>query len=347
MAVDPTERYYPFDAGDGQYVTEVDWSEMAQYWQISGVSGSAAGTGLKVTPTVATPFSVDMAPGAAFQRGFFYYNSLVRTYVVPNWADGTGPRWDYVALKLDVAANTMLPIILQGTKNTFPSIPADHLVVGSYAVTNAGVVTNFATDPRVFMSRGVMHYDSGVSAKPTAPSTDGRLLIDNTTGQFEISRTGAWVKYYPNAYKVPSVGAYRNAALNANAVASTLTAVAWDAETWEVNVPADTLHSISVNNTRFSASVSGIWQFAYTIQMATNGAATRIQTQIRKNGSANQRWNSMENIASGSGIIHQSAPVVMTAGEYVELMLSSNIASHAFNVGPTLVTAQWTLLTAT
>lgn len=341
MPIDPNERYYPFDAGDGQFVTEIDWGLMAANWQDSGVNGSGTGSGLSASPTPATPFSVRLQAGDAFVRGFFYHLGVVKDLVVPNWTDGLGPRLDYVALKLDNTANTLTPVIVVGTLNTLPSLPADHLPLATYSVNNSGTVT-ITADKRVYLGNRMWHYASATQPQPTAPATNGQPLFDDTNAKLYFSNTSAWVEYKPKANKSPATSVYRAGAFSLSGTA--LTAIPWDTEIYEVNTPADSMHSTSVNPTRIIAPVDGIYRVTWGVQLASNTGA-RVQTNIRRNGT-NVRWHSYH-MSDPANIGTQSFEMNMLAGEYAELFVSSTVSGHALVLGSTLTSLQMSLVTAT
>lgn len=190
MPIDPLERYFPFDAGDGQYVSEIDWGTMAKHWANDGVAGSTA---LAVSPTPLTPFSVRLAVGDAFVSGFFYHLGVIKDLVVPNWSDGTGPRLDYVALKLDNTANTLAPVIVIGTKNTLPALPANHLPLATISVSNVGGIT-VTQDLRAFIGSRILTFSSvGLGGLPPAPMNGDNIAYDTILGLYYRWNGSSWV----------------------------------------------------------------------------------------------------------------------------------------------------------
>jgi hypothetical protein len=153
-----TERSFPFDAGPGAAVLEVDWQKMAQEFLATGVISNRLNQ-LAVTAD-GSGMVVSAASGRAQVTGFFYENDAALALTIAA-ADATNPRIDTVVLRLDRAANSTALAVLTGTPAASPVPPAltqtdalyelplaDVRVNAAVGVINAGDVT----DRRTFTS---------------------------------------------------------------------------------------------------------------------------------------------------------------------------------------------------
>ncbi len=121
------EYSYPYDAGSGTTVDEAFWRAMTQAFLPSGVLGAssrdAADTSLKITlGTGGAGPTIQIGVGEAWKLGIKYTNDAPLTKTASNNTNSS-PRIDRFALKLDVSANTMTAVIVQGTPSGTPVPP--------------------------------------------------------------------------------------------------------------------------------------------------------------------------------------------------------------------------------
>lgn len=115
--------YGPFDSSPW---AQTDWYRYAPTWAPSGVVGSAAAA----TSASAGPFgltvsglNITLALGRAWVYGAGYERtSTPWTATVPTNTN-SNPRIDALVLRRDLAAKTVLPVILQGTPAASPVAP--------------------------------------------------------------------------------------------------------------------------------------------------------------------------------------------------------------------------------
>lgn len=70
----------------------------------------------------------------------------------------------------------------------------------------------------------------------------------------------------------PSVGVYRNAAMD---IGGTFSLITWDANRWELNTAPDAMHSTSVNPTRLVCPVAGLYLAQLSVSQKIIAAAAR------------------------------------------------------------------------
>ena len=130
---------YPFDAGTGANVTEVQWSAMLRRLLGSGVLATAsASTGFAVSERAAgANMSVDVAAGDAFVRGH-YMTSAATVNLAVTTADGSHPRIDRVVLRLDWSNNAGYLDVVAGTA---AAVPAATALVQSSSVWEMSLAT--------------------------------------------------------------------------------------------------------------------------------------------------------------------------------------------------------------
>lgn len=152
--------------GDASYApySALKWAEQERLAHGQGASfpnyGILEGTGdgtyppLRLQATSPASTNVELRPGAALVRGYFYENTAIMNLAVGANASGN-PRIDTVILRVDFVAQTIRAAIKQGTPAGSPARPslqqdtsiwemplADIAVANGFAtITNANVTT--------------------------------------------------------------------------------------------------------------------------------------------------------------------------------------------------------------
>lgn len=115
------ETSWPFDAAP---TYEDAWRAMARLWQASGVVGTQRGpTDTALRPSLGSGLSFVTQPGAAWLVGHMY-NSTAAETTTASTNGNTNPRIDVLVLRMDVTANTITRVIVQGTPAASPTAPA-------------------------------------------------------------------------------------------------------------------------------------------------------------------------------------------------------------------------------
>jgi hypothetical protein len=131
------EKFYPFDAGAGSQITEIQWAEMAQYWRSSGVlpddqtkAQDNDFNGEFAISTSSSTKNVTIGPGAAWIHGHYYKNDANLTKTLADNTSGY-TRIDRLVIRLDWVNNTISLEIKQGTPSGSPQPPALSQTFGS------------------------------------------------------------------------------------------------------------------------------------------------------------------------------------------------------------------------
>lgn len=166
-----TQTFYPFDSIN---TSEAQYSQLFKRLQSTGVSGTPAGTELKVYAD-SSGMAVKVPAGFAVIRGHAYNSDAEETLTIG--AASSSPRNDLICLKLDPTANSITLIVKAGTPAATPSdpsltqteegvyeFPIARVVVPANAVTiSAGNVT----DIRQFIGTQVRVWTS--ATRPNSP----------------------------------------------------------------------------------------------------------------------------------------------------------------------------------
>jgi len=146
----------------------------------------------------------------------------------------------------------------------------------------------------------------------------------------------------------PSCRMYRSAVYNA---ATSMTIIGWDAEEWEDNVTANALHSTSTNSSRITASATGKWRLTASIEFDSLTTVQQCRANVRKNaagvnsGGTSLLWASARTHTTDTNTWNIALPLEgvfkLVAGDYVEVFLTSTIASHTVNPGIDVTWAVW------
>lgn len=187
---------YPFD---GQDTTEDQYSRLFTELQDSGVAAGSTSSEFAVTATGSTMY-VDIAPGTAIVRGHVVTSTAIESVLLVAPASGT--RVDRIVLRLDPVANTITPVVVQGTVGGgAPSINDDPVTnaTGIYDLplarvgVNAGdvaITQSDITDERPFAGHRVGTWIDS-ARRPKAPRR-GELGYNVQLGGYEFYTGSAW-----------------------------------------------------------------------------------------------------------------------------------------------------------
>lgn len=109
------ETYYPFD---GQTISEAEWEKFSEL-ATGVVSGELSE--LEVLPNTPNDNSVNVSPGRAFIKSFWYENSTAKNLVFVDREPS--PRIDRVVVRLDRTANQIQAVVKKGTASSNPVPP--------------------------------------------------------------------------------------------------------------------------------------------------------------------------------------------------------------------------------
>lgn len=194
------EKYGPFNSGTGASFDETQWREwLANLFspgviKAAKVSGSAGGD-LQVTAPGGS-MNVNIATGCGFVYGFAYENDSTASKTIGTQGGGLN-RIDYIVLKMDFVARTVLITVKVGTPGSSPVAPS---LTQSSTVWEVPLATVFIangvgtlssgniTDARVYctsLTNPVMGAGSGLDAdtldgKNSGHSTNQIPIADGT-----------------------------------------------------------------------------------------------------------------------------------------------------------------------
>jgi hypothetical protein len=149
------ERSFPFDAGPGANVLEVEWQKMAREWLATGVITGRLNQ--LVVSADGSAMSVSVASGRSWVDGFAHENDSALALTIE--AADADPRIDRVVVRLDRTANEARLRVLKGTPAASPTPPAltqtdtlyELLLADVTVPATAGViVAGNVTDRRTF-----------------------------------------------------------------------------------------------------------------------------------------------------------------------------------------------------
>jgi hypothetical protein len=167
------ERSYPFDAGEGAAINELQWSYMARAWQVNGVDAPGpSDNSLKVEAT-GQPFTLLVRSGHAKLAGFHYHLDGDQTVLFEANPNAT-VRIDRLVLRLNRETNTVALAVKKGLQgsSTPPALdrswesPELPLAYFTIRANNDTIAPADLMDAREFVA-------SGVQMLPTAPASAG------------------------------------------------------------------------------------------------------------------------------------------------------------------------------
>lgn len=190
---------FPFENLD---TNETQFSQWATNFQKTGVKGIPGDTNLLVLGDN-SGMQVRVNAGEAFVRGFYYYNSLQATVVIPAAPSAGLSRIDSIVLNLDVVANSIVLAVVSGTAATTGTQVAPALTqttTGIYQLLLANVnVTGGAssilstdvTDWRTFMGNQIGVWTT--ATRPAGPVANLTIGWNSTINAHEVWNGSAWV----------------------------------------------------------------------------------------------------------------------------------------------------------
>lgn len=203
-----TENYGPFDAVPW---AQSQWYRFAPVWAPSGVIDVAAATpsggGLGLSFNGLTP---TLAVGRAWARGAGYeISGTAKTMsAVPANTNASLSRRDRIALRRDLAAQTVAPVLIQGTPAASPTAPALQAVeTGQYDIPlfsflvppNSGTSITGIVDERTWLDPATGTRDAGwQNITPNSPFTVGpngaKYAVRDGLCEFsmDLTRTTPW-----------------------------------------------------------------------------------------------------------------------------------------------------------
>ncbi|GAA3473880.1 hypothetical protein [Nonomuraea roseola] len=201
------ERSYPFDGGDGAFISEADWEAMASVWQDDGIIGDPSGAQLSIT-SQGVAGTLTAVAGRAVIRGFHYSldANMGVSYTLNTHASLSRP--DLVVLRLDRGLNKVAVAVKEGvpggstpTPTTSETVYEMPLASVSVPPNSAPVVQSGITDVRGFVSRGVRVVRNG--AVPTEP---GSLYYSSSSGRVRVVTPKAGTPGVMEDYALPRGG---------------------------------------------------------------------------------------------------------------------------------------------
>lgn len=186
-----TERSYPFDAGDGAAIDEMQWSYMARAWSTNGVEASGpADSTLKVEVT-GQPFTVLVRAGHAKLAGFHYHLTADQT-VLFDANPNASIRVDRLVLRLDRESNTVALVVKKGIQGVAtppvvdrswetPELPIAYFTVRANSDT---VAPADLVDAREYLASGVQMLPTASAASGARQLATGQIGYDPTADRF-------------------------------------------------------------------------------------------------------------------------------------------------------------------
>lgn len=190
------ENSFPF------YGVETSETQFSQWGELLLNSGVVSGLDV----TAGAGMSVNVAAGVAFMRGRYYENTTPKNVAITA-APGAGlTRKDFIILKIDLTANTVVVTKKDGTTaggGTLPALQQDtnvwELAIAAVSVANGTVsITNpMITARRPLTGLRVFPYADEID-RPTPVLSVLALGVNTSTRILELWVGGAWVSLTPD-----------------------------------------------------------------------------------------------------------------------------------------------------
>lgn len=181
----------------------------------------------------------------------------------------------------------------------------------------------------ILKGNGSGGFANAVSATDYAPATSGSALLKgNGAGGFSaaVAGTDYTVGGQPNslAYQAGSAQSIPN---------NSYTAISFDTNAYDVG----SVHSTSVNPTRFTAPSTGLYILSCSIQIFPNATGQRVLLW-KKNGATDLAYSiAPATASSGGNILPNTVVQQLTAGDYVEIFVYQD-SGGALSLGNSLST---------
>ena len=191
------EKYGPFSSGAGASFDETQWREWIANLFTPGVvkaakvAGSAGGD--MAVSVVGGNMNINIATGCGLVYGFAYENDATATKTIATQGGGLN-RIDYVVLKLDFTAKTVLITVKSGTPASSPVAPSLTQSATTWEVPlcqvfvpngAAALVSGNLTDSRAYCS-AIINPVMGTGSGLDADTLDGKNST-NSSGGIPIS----------------------------------------------------------------------------------------------------------------------------------------------------------------
>lgn len=236
--------------------------------------------------------------------------------------------------------------VITGTPSStpqIPTIPKNSILLASVLVgvnVTSIIATNISDKrgSRATALGGVINCTS--TTRPASPY-NGMTIFEEDTGFMRVWRTNAWkvvvdTDFLPTLLNPPRVYAYQTSAVSmANNV---YTAMQMQATRYD----SHTMHDNSVNNTRLTCKVAGLYHVQGQAYSATADTGKR-RLAIFQNGSA-VAYNGFYNTTSTDTHFQVSAEVPMNVGDYVDLRVyqaAGNNLNSTVGMYMTFIAARW------
>lgn len=328
-----TFDYFPFESGDGAFITEPRWTDMFTWMRTVGVlsEDTTLATDAELAVNPASPSvgtQVQVEDGEAFIQGFMFIQTDGPEVIDIPLNDSGDPRIDLLVLRLDKTNDIIEYVDIEGTPDPSPVAPDPiqnstiwDLPLAEIAVANGAVtiLSGDITDVRVRSMQG----DGGSTAVTlTSAGGDETLIADSNAPPSLVTKgltAGSNITLTPSsdyvtiaATSTPSDSPICVIRRNANLavsngsmpIVSWTTAVTdpysmWDGNT-TINIAEDGWYEIILNIT-WTGDVSANGSLlAYVTKIGTRLAESRVMMVGNENVSNN--LTTIANLVNGDAI---------------------------------------------
>lgn len=190
------QNSWPFENAD---TTEAQYSRLFSALAENGVISG-------LVTTVSSGLNISVSAGAGLVQGFFYENTASVPLAVAT-ANATQARKDYVVLRLDLVANSILLAVKTGTTSALGTLPTleqtttkwEHPIAEITVLANA---TNLTVDNVITRLAGtglriVPYDDADARAKVSTAGVSRMLGLNLSTKQIEFWDGSTWATTTP------------------------------------------------------------------------------------------------------------------------------------------------------
>lgn len=307
---------------------------------ISGVRPGTPATTVSATSTTytVTPFAgtIDLESAAISGPYAFAFNANVTGAVTA--ANASNPRADAVYVQINdnaegdgtVGTPNVKIDYLAGTVNVGGTLVIAAVPARSFVLATINVPISGGGSPSVTWNPPYTVAAGGILPVPTtvypAGAFVGQYVDDAVYGLLRFDGT-AW-----GTSPVPRARITKAAAQNTSGTPGTYTALALDTETFDVLA----MHSNVTNNSRVQFPRTGYWRIVAQAALTTSAAAT-MNLQLSTNGTAQADTITAapSNGVAGALFWNLNELRFFTAGDYIELLITSSLASQPVRVANT------------